>query len=857
MSSGTNSEVDREIDEIDIDKIDIKEISAKQQGLEHALNESEKERQIYNALCINYTAAYCCDLMADYMEPIKRKNFSHCAQEKDRLKDQHCYSEWIQHAFDTFIVKESAPDYLEVFDAGNIMRRLQHEDSFVYRHRTLPNAVGMEYFEATVVRIYTDANSFKIILGYRPIDDIIREEKRYQKELETEVMTLRNIHEALGSGAWKLQYNADGEMTACKWSDTMRRMLGFTSTEDFPDRFSSWMDRLHPEDKERTMQAYRNAVEDYEGKTIYDTEYRVQAKDGIYHWFRAAGQLSRRADGSPIAFDGVFINTDEKHETNERLYHALREAERSRNELLLEHEVISSISKGYFSIYSIDLIRNFYEEISNYTHSVHRAIGHGGNASAKLQEICRTLVADEYQQEVMQFFDLSTVAERMRESEAVEIEYYATDGNWHLARFLEKKRDASGRVTDILYVTRIVSKQKQQEMEKERLRIAYQVAEKASEAKTTFLLNMSHDIRTPMNAILGCSRLMRGQLTDPKLQHYQDMIEQSGKLLLSIINNVLDMARIESGKMELDENYTHTGNIAAGVCNVFEMEVKKKNLTLIHDVQVEHPHIICDLTKMQEVLTNVISNAVKYTPPGGKISIITRELPCDREGYIQIRTVVEDTGIGMSEDFLPHLFDSFSRERDTTTAKVAGSGLGMAIVKSLVDLMDGTVEVESELGKGTKFAVTVPHKIASPEYYEKRALSETIEAADFTGKQILLAEDNELNAEIAIAILEEMGFTVDHAADGVLCVDKLEQAPAGTYDVILMDIQMPNMDGYKATQLIRRLPDERKATIPIIAMTANAFAEDRKMALEMGMNGHIAKPIDAVNIKEILLSVLH
>ncbi len=675
-------------------------------------------------------------------------------------------------------------------------------------------------------------------------------------DMEMEMTALQNIHEALGSGAWKLEYNAEGEMVSCRWSDTMRHMLGFTSTEDFPDEFSSWSDRLHPEDREYTMEEYRSTVEDYTSQKTYDVEYRVAAKDGTYHWFRAAGRLSRRADGSPIAFDGVFINTDEKHETDEKLHRALQEAEKARNELLLEHEVVSAVSRVYFSIYSIDLVNDFYEEISGREHAVHRLTGSGAGAQAKLDELCRTLVATEYQNAVSGFFDLSTVSARMGASDVIEIEYLAADGNWHQARFIEKKRNVGGQVTHILYVTRIVSWQKQKEMEQERLRVAYQVAESANAAKTTFLLNMSHDIRTPMNAILGYSKLMRDRLTDPQLLHYQEMIEQSGNLLLSIINNVLDMARIESGKMELDEDYNKTGNIVSGVCSVFEMEARKKNLTITHDVQVEHPNIICDRTKMQEILTNIISNAVKYTPPNGRITIITRELPCEREGYIRVATSVEDTGIGMSRDFLPHLFDSFSRERDTTTAKVSGSGLGMAIVKSLVDLMGGTLEVESELGKGTRFTVTVPHKIADAAYYEKKRLSAISAEADFTGKRILLAEDNELNAEIATLILEEMGFTVDCVEDGIFCVDRLEKAPAGTYDLILMDIQMPNMDGYKATQVIRRLPDRAKSGIPIIAMTANAFEEGRKKALEMGMNDHIAKPIDAARIREVLSSIL-
>ncbi len=253
------------------------------------LSEAEKERQMFLALCVNFTAAYCCDLMADRMEPIKRSSFSHCEQEKDRLRDPLCYSEWIRHAYETFVVKESAPDFLEVFDAQNIMRRLRAEDSFVYRHRTAPNGAGMEYFEATVVRLYADEHTFKIIMGYRPIDDIIAEERKTQQELENEVAALRNIHEALGSGAWKLEYNERGEMTGCHWSDKMRRMLGFSSAEDFPDEFDAWQLRLHPDDVENTMAEYRETVFDYTSRKTYDVEYRVRAKDGTYHWFRAAG----------------------------------------------------------------------------------------------------------------------------------------------------------------------------------------------------------------------------------------------------------------------------------------------------------------------------------------------------------------------------------------------------------------------------------------------------------------------------------------------------------------------------------------------------------------------------------------
>ena len=379
----------------------------------------------------------------------------------------------------------------------------------------------------------------------------------------------------------------------------------------------------------------------------------------------------------------------------------------------------------------------------------------------------------------------------------------------------------------------------------EKLQIAVEKAEGANRAKTNFLNNMSHDIRTPMNAILGYNRLMRKKLTDPQLIDYQRKIEQSGSLLLSIINHVLDMARIESGKSKLDENAEVLGMIFDEAYGVFAPEAAKKEIRMKKTIAVEHRSLICDGTKIREIFVNLISNAVKYTPRGGSVKVNVNELPCEREGFARIQTVVTDTGIGMSKEYLPTIYDSFSRERNTTMGKVAGTGLGMAIVKELVTMMGGTIEVKSELGEGTTFTVTLDHKIAETRHDDRKEIASRKAAAEsLADLHILLAEDNDLNAEIAMTLLEEAGLKVDRAADGIQCVSRIEKEPAGTYALILMDIQMPNMDGYKATETIRQLPDPKKAAIPIIAMTANAFEEDRKMALAKDMNGYIAKPID-------------
>ena len=474
-----------------------------------------------------------------------------------------------------------------------------------------------------------------------------------------------------------------------------------------------------------------------------------------------------------------------------------------------------------------------------------------------LLEQVNRLITEPFRQSSVEFYDSTTIAKRLEGKNSLFHTCERTDGTWILSMIVPQKYDENGRVVSVLLANRDFTEEKKRELEQEEaLRQEKIKAEKANEAKSIFLFNMSHDIRTPMNAILGYSQLMKKELTNPKLVHYQEMIEQSSQLLLSIINNVLDMARVESGKMELDENYEVVGNITQLVCGAFAAEASKKNIELNKIVNVEHKHIITDSTKMQEILSNLISNAIKYTPEGGKVLIDVQELPYDKEGYTLIQTKVSDTGIGMSEEFLPSLFELFTRERNTTLSKIPGTGLGMAIVKNLVDLMNGSIEVESELGKGSTFTITIPHKIANKDYTNRNIESSNEFDIDFKGKRILLAEDNELNAEITTTILSEMGFEVKAVEDGILCVNEMQHQPANTYDLILMDIQMPNMDGYKATDCIRHLSQLEKANIPIIAMSANAFEEDKKKAFDVKMNDYITKPIDFQKMEEVLKHIL-
>ncbi len=537
--------------------------------LQQALTRSEQEKHFYDALCIDYTAAYLCDLVADTMTVIKRKSSSHSASTAQVPEVSQCYSKWIRHSYDHFVIQDVSPDYLTLFENQNLMERLKTQESFVYRHKTKPNAVGLQYFEARAVRLYADDHCFKIILGYRPIDDIVREEQERRRELE----------EAL-----------------------------------------------------------------------------------------------------------------------------------------------------------------------------HRA-------------------------------------------------------------------------------------------------------EDASRAKSAFLFNMSHDIRTPMNAIIGYTELLESHCDDPeKRTDYIRKIKSSSEYLLALLNDVLEMARIESGKQMLDEVPTDLWEFDRSLLSVFETQMAQKGLRFTHTLNIQHSAIYCDSVKVKEIMLNILSNAYKYTQPGGQIDVCVTELPCDVSGQVLLRTVVTDTGIGMSEGFLDTVFDSFTRERTSTESGQNGTGLGMAITKRLVDLMGGEISIESRQGCGTTVTVLLPHRLAE-------APADTVHTAhcqdvSLAGKRILLAEDNDLNAEIAAELLQADGLLVERASDGVACISMLETHPAGYYDLILMDIQMPNMDGYAATTRIRKMDTSALADIPIVAMTANAFAEDKKRALDVGMNAHIAKPIDLPTLEKTMAGLL-
>ncbi|MDE7260873.1 MAG: response regulator, partial [Oscillospiraceae bacterium] len=405
------------------------------------------------------------------------------------------------------------------------------------------------------------------------------------------------------------------------------------------------------------------------------------------------------------------------------------------------------------------------------------------------------------------------------------------------------------RSNEKLALSEQVAQQKEElEQQREQLKAALDKAEEASKAKSEFLFNMSHDIRTPMNAIMGFTNLAL-ESGDPEVQReYLKNIEVSSQQLLDLINNILELSRIENHKVIIEDSLVNVDDVFHKLSTILDSDLKKKHLHYLVETDIRHPYMYMDTTHYSQIFLNIVSNSIKYTSDSGRIHVAFRELPGDTPDRCWMETSIEDNGIGMSADFLSHVYETFSREHNSTISGIQGTGLGLAIVKDLVDLMKGTIDIESQQGKGTKVIIRLPHRLGEAPQEEEPETSAEQDDALFRGKRILLAEDIDINAMIATKLLTTKGFTVDRARDGVECLDALLKAEAGYYDLILMDIQMPNMDGYMASRSIRALEDRERASIPILAITANAFKEDCDKAIESGMNGHIAKPLDTAKM---------
>lgn len=687
----------------------IASLLKQQQGnLQKSNDELEKEKLYLSILCIDYTSVYCVDLEHGTMEIIKLDHSSNAAKgnyfSTNRIMK---YSDIIADYYRRFVPPASSPDFLEKLSIANIKKELTGHDRFIYHYRSIPNINGQEYFEMQVVPLTDDPDHSKVIMGFRHIDSIVKEEQAQKRKLQK----------------------------------------------------------------------------------------------------------------------------------------ALDEAN-------LNNEIISAISKVYFAIYRISLQDDFYEEISSDS-EVHRLTGRIGKASAKMIELCQTFVAPDYQDQVMKFFDLSTLPSRLKNDEIVDMDYLAKDGNWHLARFIVKKRDTAGNVTHVLYVTRLISDQKRRE---QNWIFMAEEANRANAAKSDFLSRIAHDIRTPMNAVLGFVNITRKYMDDPaKVNDGLNKIQLAGTYIEQLVNDILDIASIENGKMELHPEETNIIDIFNTFSNNIDLVQAQKKLNyscIKHDII--HELLYADSLRLKQIYMNLLSNAIKYTPEGGKVTLEIFEAPASDTGKIKLISIISDTGIGMSSEFIPKMYQKFEREVDTRVNQARGSGLGLPIVKHLVDLMNGTIDVQTAPGKGTTFRIELEFPYIETSV-EATDVEKDLAVISCKGMHLLIAEDNDLNYEVVSELLHMNGITCTRAENGAVCVNLFRSAPIGTYDAILMDMQMPVMNGLDASAAIRNLDRRDAAAIPIIALTANAFTKDIKQYLANGINDHLSKPLDIHQLMTVLI----
>lgn len=678
-----------------------------------------------------------------------------------------------------------------------------------------------------------------------PIDQFYNSSNTLMSD-ELQFEEMKRIMTGAGFGIWSVE-NIEGHPLWMRANAKMAELLGIcdVSVMSPGEMYDFWFNRIKPEAKESVMASI-------------DRMKSGKVEEVTYLWEHPAiGDRYMRFTGSGKAVDGKGYVLNGYCSDVTGLVNKEKEQQKAMARMGAEiqraYEVVKFVSRSCTSIYRINLLTGRYEQVSTILKEVNDLLGAEGDAREGLLTLCEKIVKPEWKNAMLAFTNLDWVREQLKTQPIVKREFEGNIRGWAIASFVAGKRGDDGYCTEVVWTTVDVNEQKKKELSQlNALEDAKRAAVEANRAKSSFLLNMSHDIRTPMNAIIGFTGLLEKHQEEPeRRQDYLNKLKESSALLLGLINNVLEMSRIEKGHLDLDVQACGVEQMYDMFCSVFLDMMIQKGITFCHSMDVEHEFLFCDPIKVRDVVLNLLSNAYKYTPSGGKVELYIREVPCEEEGFAIIETVVKDNGLGMSAEFIPHMFEEFSREHNTTDVKVEGTGLGMPIVKSLLDLMGGTIEVESELGKGTTFKVYIKHRIAKKSDVINVDMPD-VSDVDFRGRRILLAEDNDLNAEITMEVLKDIDLVVERAEDGQRCVEMIDAAPAGYYDLILMDIQMPRMNGYEATRIIRQMKDKEKANITILAMTANAFEEDKREAIESGMNAHLSKPIEVEKLIKTL-----
>ena len=893
----------------------------------------------------------------------------------DTLTPEEIYTHWFSR------IKPEAVDSV-VKSVSRMQQGKKHENTYLWIHP----AKGERY-----VRCGGTARQVPggyVLRGYHyDVDELVRKEQKTQQTITDALNATRaanqeieNIHKTLGSGDWSMTFDEKAQMTSCTWSPQFRRMLGYSSLEDFPDKLESWSDLLDAEDQKRVLNHYWDVVNDYTGSKTYDVYYRLYTKHRGERWFHAIGRLTRRADGSPVKFYGIFIDVDTEYR---------------RNQELIEQNVaiIDAISQEYHTMWLVnksDLTMHFIRSNGNSTIQKAVAMGQGNaNVDAALKKYINTYVVEEDRERVEAATKSDVVMREIKYQTIYTVNYKRIDDDRNITFHQMAFADAGNGY--ILAYHDIDALMREEKEKQDMLRDALKAAETANRAKSSFLKSMSHDIRTPMNGIIGMTAIAAAHIDDrARVQDSLQKITQASHHLLALINEVLDMSKVESGKVSLEESDFNMPELIDNIVTMINPQMQAHHHELkINIEKVSHEKVIGDTLRIQQVFVNLLSNAVKYTPDGGEIVLSIKEIPCNQDKVSCYQFMVKDNGIGMTEEYLSHIFEPFTRADDERIGNVQGTGLGMPIAKNIVAMMGGDIKVESQLNVGTTFTVTIylkrqKHKeseetpfanlsvlVADDDamsventveileemsmqaegvFSGKEALEHVVEhhnvqqdynavildwkmpdmdgvetarairrevgndvpiiilsAYDWTdveqeareagvngfvskplfksrlshvfnelffdteddepeedsslksfedmnlsGCKCLLAEDNELNAEIATDILSETGMTITHVWNGAEAVDAMLHAKDGEYDIVFMDIQMPKMNGYDATRAIRALHRHYCKQVPIIAMTANAFAEDVQAAATAGMNEHIAKPLDLKALAQVL-----
>jgi len=898
-------------------------------------------------------------------------------------QQQQCFSETITAYCHNFVHEDDLARMLYELKISTILNRLSEKHSYYIQYKVKNNEDNQQYFEIHITDAGRTNHDHKAFMSFRCIDEQKEKELEQQKAVENALENTRIyakraqenlniINDIIGSGLWYMEFDESGTMNRCVWSDTFRKMLGFHDIYDFPDKLESWSDRLHPEDRDQIMESYWNCVA---GKGNYDVQYRLLKKNHQYTWYKATGKVIRYPNGKPRLFAGTFVDITEDRE-KERL-----------------HSIITSIVSIYFASWVININEDSITELSvpEYAHPIAQNSHFSANEAMHIL-VDHYIISESDQNKMRKFLDVATVSERLGQQNTITAEYRGKVNGWITANIITVGKDAYGNVTEYVLAMKGIDQEKKSEIKiKQALEDAYEAANRANAAKSDFLSNMSHDIRTPMNAIIGMTAIACAHIDDKeRVQDCLSKITVSSKHLLGIINEVLDMSKIESGKLDLNMEDFDLAELVDNLIAMSKPQIEAMHHELTVDIKdIEHEFVIGDSQRIQQAFMNLMSNAIKYTPKGGKIRLSITEKPTNKFNVGCYEFIFEDNGIGMSEEFQKHLFEPFARAADARTITQQGTGLGMSITRNIVGMMNGDIHVQSKPGKGTRFTVTIflslqdikTNKIDSDlidlpvlvadddiitcesscdmlhelgmlgewvlsgeeavervisrheqqdDYFAvildwkmpgmdgiattkaiRKAVGEDVpiiiisaydwsdieleaRAAganafiskpmfksrmihtfkslldedtdtgtfngtvnkiiqhDFSGKRVLLVEDNELNAEIAGEILGMANITVEYAKDGREALNKMERAADGYYDIVFMDIQMPVMNGYEATRAIRAIDRNYLKKVPIIAMTANAFAEDVEAARDVGMNQHIAKPIDFNHLLQVL-----